>query len=244
MSASSAIQQLRQTLLSKGFGFTEADEIADAAAAELDYTIVNILNAATVEAAAYGIEMKADDFVSQMKINRSGETYNITTNTGKTDFSNPPFPLLPYLLKNAKTSKDGHRYKTIPIRKDTASPSARPMGSIEAAIQIDAKAQAAKEARYADRRSQHSSPSPTQAADIFAGTFSINWPSSKEVRDNRPKPSGNPEFRTASDKQNPSTSWVLPAQDRDMTRILADINSKLQSDIASATDVIVKKYGG
>jgi len=69
------------------------------------------------EARAEGIAKGVDDFVQQLRATRFGSDYSIVTDSGQTDFTVPPFPMLPKLLKNAKQAKDGSLYKVIPVKQ-------------------------------------------------------------------------------------------------------------------------------
>ena len=52
------------------------------------------------------------------------------------------------------------------------------------------------------------------------------------------------EFRTATSKQDPTTQWVKPARDINITNDLMDINSRMSAQITNATQTIIHRYGG
>jgi hypothetical protein len=49
-------------------------------------------------------------------------------------------------------------------------------------------------------------------------------------------------FKTVSDKQDPSEHWVIPAKDMDMTEYLMDLNNELASFQVKAVQAIVSNY--
>jgi hypothetical protein len=53
----------------------------------------------------------------KLDIHEFNGTYEIVPAGGQTKFEEPPFPMLPSLLKNPKVAKDGSLYKVIPIGK-------------------------------------------------------------------------------------------------------------------------------
>jgi hypothetical protein len=240
MTPSMALSYLRHTFTLNGYTQEEVDFLCDQVAVEIDTTISNLVATAVVEVANKGIQIGADDFIKQIRVKTTGGgTYQIHTASGQTDFTSPPFPLLPHLLKGAKTSKDGHRYKVIPVGGTKSAPT----NAVDASIQIAEKAKQALQAAESKVIDKHSSPNPTKATDIFAASVSINWPSTKEKRADRVS-TGTPKFRTASDKQDASTKWVLPAKPANMTGPLEEVNNALENNVSQAVLDIVKKYGG
>ena len=105
--ANSEIQRLRQRLRMKNLSESIIDEICDEAAREISSITSDLLATAMEEAIQLGSETKAADFINEIKATRSGSGYDIVTDSGRTDFSEPAFPMLPRLLKNAKVAKDG-----------------------------------------------------------------------------------------------------------------------------------------
>lgn len=73
-------------------------------------------NQALEQAVEMGVEKKAPDFINELQFDML--TFEVDTESGITDFSEPPRPMLPFLLQNAKPIKDGSGvYKVIPVGK-------------------------------------------------------------------------------------------------------------------------------
>jgi hypothetical protein len=69
----------------------------------------------------------------------------------------------------------------------------------------------------------------------------------KQVADAKPKTIESPinkrvDFRTASEKQDPDTTWVIPAKEMDMTGYLMDMNKRIQDNIYQSVMFIVESY--
>ena len=69
----------------------------------------------------------------------------------------------------------------------------------------------------------------------------------QQVAQSRPRseiqsPIKKPEFRTASEKQDPDTTWVIPAKEMDMTGYLMDMNKRIQENIYQSVAFIVESY--
>ena len=109
------LDRLRSDLQWKGVDVADVDHVVNLARNDVHDAINDIVDNAMLEAAQIGEAMGADDFVEQLRVVMENGSYSIKTSSGKTDFSEPSFPMLPKLLKNAKTSKDGTLYKHIPI---------------------------------------------------------------------------------------------------------------------------------
>jgi len=92
-----------------------------------------------------------DDFVQQLRATRFGSDYKIVTNSGQTDFTVPPFPMLPKLLKNAKVAKDGSLYKVIPVKQNPKKK--RAITTVDIMRQINESRRASKEAKKAEKDS-------------------------------------------------------------------------------------------
>ena len=109
------VDRLKHSLRLAGLSTEEIDDIGTLASQEIDDAIFeltqNYLNHARDIVASLGGQQLANELVSIKR----GAQFIITTESGVTDFSTPPFPMLPHLLKNPKTANDGSTYKIIPI---------------------------------------------------------------------------------------------------------------------------------
>jgi len=233
------IERLRNTLKWKGLDDREAAEVSNLAAADIAEAISELTLNAMAEAIQIGDQLGIQDFSDQIRAVNTGNTVAILTDSGQTNFSWPAIEMLPHLLKNAKVSKDGTRYKVIPIKPKVSVG----MSSADAAIDIQRAQVIAKDALK--NKGAPTQGDPLQSSNLFSGLaqakdFIANKKKIKEQHDK--SVGGNPTYRTATDKQNPSTQWVIPAKDRDVTMLLNDINRQLEMNIQSTVVDIVRQY--
>jgi hypothetical protein len=165
----------------------------------------------------------ASEFLKQIRLDSSSGDVEIATDSGTLDFSEPATPMLPWLLKNAKTSKDGSFYKVIPIGKSEGKPGKT--------IKDTSKG----------LKAMRETTSMQGIAEGIASSFNAGSPL-VVTKSEPPSSSGSHEFRTVSSKQDPSTSWVLPPKDRDMSSIVHEINARLRADIHTSVESILSKY--
>lgn len=231
MDANQELRGLRARLRAAGYDADDADDICDGAARDISDSVTDAVAEALNRARQLGESMGAYDFLSELKVISQGSTFVITTDSGRTDFSEPPFPMLPHLLKNAKTAKDGSKYKRIPIAANKGT--TVPTSTVQASEQLQTQQTAAKQQILDEVRQLHDSPDPLTAAKFFAQRASSTRPTTKSEKYPKRTPGGAVEFATASSKQNASTQWVLPAKDMDLSVALAEINSDLSRTIDS-----------
>jgi hypothetical protein len=232
--------RLRQRLRFKNLSDSVIDSICDEAAAEISATTSDILADAMNEAVNAGGDAMSLEFIDEIRAIRSGPSFQITTDSGRMDFSEAPFPMLPSLLKNAKVAKDGSLYKVIPIKQKSSSNSNQTMAkTTEAAMRnINSSRQAAK-AEMANENRLHSSPDANKGMSTVATMQAINKQRSDKKKEKSNEPTIN--FRTASSKQDPNTQWVNPGRKVDMSGALNDINANLQDSIDRAIDEIIRR---
>lgn len=229
MDANQELQNLRVRLRAAGYDAEDADGICDQASREISSGITDAIADALNRARQIGESMGAYDFIAELKVVSHGSTFIITTDSGRGDFSTPPLPMLPHLLKNAKTAKDGSRYKRIPIAASKGSKI--PTSTVQASEQLQTQQAVAKQQILDEVHQLHDSPDPLMAAQFFAQRTATVRPVGKSEKYPKRTPGGAVEFATASSKQNASTQWVIPAKDMDLTAVLADINSDLSRTI-------------
>ena len=231
------LDRLKDDLRWKGYNINDVDHVVNLARQDVYDAIQDIVDNAMLEAAQIGEAIGADDFVEQLQVTRKGGNYHIATLTGKTDFSEPPFPMLPKLLKNAKTSKKGVRYQHIPIKEKQG---------VNSNI-LDMRARAAQERKEEVQRRKQERDNARRSGS-FRGTTPITGLSKakayleskrQQAASNR---TGAVTFRTATSKQDPSTKWVRPEKKMDMTGVLRDINDRIDRDIESVTLSIIENY--
>lgn len=215
---------MRLHLHSLGIGQLEADSYVSQAQEEIQANLSEIVANAVREAEQVGDQMEADEFLREIKLDVDSGYLQISTQSGKTDFSEPPYPMLPWLLKNPKVAKDGSLYKVIPIGASSGDQRQSTVKDIDAAI-----------------NRMMSSNKMSDMASEMAANFGMGGNIIKS-KEHTPKPAQG--FRVASSKQDAGTSWVKPAKDKDMTATLMDINSRLRQSIDSMVDNIVDRYVG
>ena len=183
LDARSEISNLRQRLKMKNLSDAIVDSICTAASLDIGNATADILADAMSEAVQAGADVGSSEFISELQAVRSGPSFELTTSSGRTDFSEAPFPMLPRLLKNAKVAKDGSLYKVIPLKK--TSPVSRTAATTEAALEnINNARRIAKEQR--DNRAENGRSLGNMDAmsgmDSFMAMQSINQSRAKEPK--------------------------------------------------------------
>lgn len=237
MNANQELYQLKQRLIAAGYSYDEADAICDYAAAEIGDGIADAVASALAEAEEAGLAIGALDFAAELQAIPTGDIFQITTDSGRTDFSEPPFPMLSRLLKNAKTAKDGSQYKHIPV----ADRPNRMKSSYETIRDRQADLDLAKQ-RLNDDLSKGSGVSDVLApARSYAEAYKLNRTPKRSER--RLGQSGSVSIKTVSSKQDATRQWVLPPKDHDMTGALMNINANLRATIEEIVRQTISKYG-
>lgn len=138
------LDRLRSHLSARGIDSNTIEQIVSKADQEIEQAMASKMQEALQQAVTLGVQKNSVDFINDVR--PSPGAYAIETASGNTDFSEPPFPMLPSLLRNAKPMKDGSGvYKVIPIgSKNTEKPSmARNIFDAQKAIMAD-RAETAK----------------------------------------------------------------------------------------------------
>ena len=116
------LDRLRSHLISKGVNEVIVDRIVAKAQAEINQLARVRGESAVDEAVSIGIQKESADFINDLRLDTLN--FQVKTESGQLDFSEPPRPMLPFLLKNAKPIKDGSGvYKVIPVGKSGNKPS-------------------------------------------------------------------------------------------------------------------------
>lgn len=116
------LDRLRSHLTSKGVDEHTIDSVISKARGEIEAVASQVGNDALGEAVSAGIQKESADFINDLRLDAS--TFEVRTESGQLNFDEPPRPMLPYLLKNAKPIKDGSGvYKIIPVGKPGNKPS-------------------------------------------------------------------------------------------------------------------------
>lgn len=111
------LERLKSTLRAQGIEDEHVEVIVAKANDEISMAIRERLDGAMELAVQSGVEKDSADFINQLR--PRPDAFMLETESGITDFSEPPFPMLDRLLsKNAKPMKDGSGvYKVIPVGK-------------------------------------------------------------------------------------------------------------------------------
>jgi len=191
------------------------------------------LDSAMQRAHEVGEEYKIDKFLGELTAVKVGDGFTITTDSGDTNFSTAPFPMLPKLLKNAKVAKDGSTYKVIPmVKKGTAGlTTEKTMGDLNRARQ--------------DMKSLrgHKRLDSSSRGDTFIDMYNKQRSTYKSHYQKK-ELSGKVDFRTASSKQDANTQWVHPGRNADMTDTLKTINDDLYDQVQDIIRDVIFKYEG
>jgi hypothetical protein len=239
------VDRLKHTLRMAGLSMDEINEIGNLAMQDIDNTVFDIVEQYLNQTRDIVMSLGGAELADEIRSMKRGPQFIITTESGVTDFSTPPFPMLPALLKNPDISSKGEMFKVIPLTKQHKPKMTsifdvyRDRNAEQRQAMLDRKAKW-DDVRTADaisRKSLHFS-GLAQAKRYLAKRQMAN---KEDHNMNSKEPAV---FKTAHSKQDPNLDWVLPAQDLNITNILNDVNSKLEDDVDRAIVSIVNEYGG
>lgn len=246
------IERLKSTLKIKGLDYSQAEEVGMYAQEDIDNAINELAQLAMEEAANAGMIMGATEFAEELQIVKLGGIPHIKTLSNQVDFTLPRREMLDDLLKNAKETADGTKYKIIPVGAEGGQPTEenkRFTTLMDVQQNINRQNFAAVQQRKRELKEARKM--------IFTGSSSMTFTGLAKAQEflgvhgggvtqATPRHTMNvvPDFRTATSKQNPSTQWVLPERPMNMQLILADINRQLENDIQEAVRSIVRQYEG
>ncbi len=234
LSATDEANRLKVRLMTAGHDPEVCESIAKEALIKMNSLIDSALQEAYGAAADMGYLNGLEEFVDDLRIFRYGNTYRVWTDSGETNFTDPPYPMLPGLLKNAKTAKDGSKYKVIPMKEKGSTA----LTTEQAIKEMNAERQRLKELRedkpYMDQ---------TRPAN-FIEMYSMQKERTKRLKDakNTNTAGGPVNFKTASSKQDATSKWIHPGKDKDMSPILEDINRSLAVQIDDIIKYVISEY--
>lgn len=220
------IMTFRARLAAMGLRPSEVERIVSSATEEIRSEIENIVSSAVNKAVDYGLSIGAKEFLAQINLDAHTGYIQISSDSGTLDFSEPELPMLPWLLKNAKTAKDGSRYKVIPVGAESVNkPEKSDLRDVSSGIGAMASSRSGVEGMA------------EEMARAFNGAAVTNRKPRFEA-----KPVKEPEFRVASSKQDQNEKWVKPRKDLDMTGLVMSINASIRSEVDEACSRIIGKY--
>ena len=226
----SVIMSLRRTLSVKNKSDDRIDELVHRAENDLNIAILDIVTDGLQQVQQLAIEYGIDDFVENVDIQAVGGSFEIAITGGKTDFSTPKVEMLPSLLRTGKTSKKGVVYKVIPL-PTIREYKTRSLSSVD---MMRSRAEDIKRERIDNNR--------TLDTGRMTRDFAATVPRAKV--DVQVTAAVGKEYRTATSDQDPTTQWVKPARDINITNDLMDINSRMSAQITNVTQTIIHRYGG
>lgn len=116
------LDRLRTHLISKGIDEATVASVVSKASNEINNLVITRGQEAVDEAVSIGAQKESAEFINDLRLD--AQNFEVKTESGQLDFSEPPRPQLPFLLKNAKPIKDGSGvYKIIPVGKSGNKPS-------------------------------------------------------------------------------------------------------------------------
>lgn len=109
------LERLKSSLLSRGLEMDIVNQIVSKAEIEISMALRERLDDAMDVAIQSGVQKQSADFINELRPRE--DAFILETESGITDFSDPPLPMLDKLLaKGAKPLKDGSGvYKIIPV---------------------------------------------------------------------------------------------------------------------------------
>ena len=193
--------------------------------------IMDALESAMQQAEEKGEDYRIEDFIDELVAVKIGDSFKITTDSGNTDFSTPPFPMLPKLLKNAKIAQDGSQYKVIPLKQK---------GTV--GLTTESALGDLNRARREMRSVRgHKNRDPSDKGETFMDMYTKQRSTHKTAKQ-RQAVHSRVDFRTVSSKQDPNTSWVHPGKNANMGDTLRKINDELQQEVHEIIQSIVEEY--
>jgi hypothetical protein len=229
------IERLRFALSRNQVSNIEIQYICDDATSDINEALLSIVSNAISEALNHAINIGADDFIDDVQVlPDSNGLYQISTHSGVTDYSKDKKEMLPHLLKNAETAQDGSRYKVIPIQQKDTRVEHSMFSVLQSRQDMQDDARAALRDRAANRRAG--------ITDVLRANLAKQASAAHIASNSLHTKSGPIEFKTASDKQDASTAWVIPEKEADMSEYIQDLNRQILDQAREAIRGIVDSY--
>ena len=139
------LDTLRDHLRSRGLDDYSVDAIVEQARRDVDDFVARKTQQAIDSAVDVGTTKGSADFVNEIR--PSDDDFILETESGRTDFTLPPYPNLRNLLKNPKVAKDGTLYKVIPVGAPSTRQISKNIFDAARAMDVERKEQAAAQSR-------------------------------------------------------------------------------------------------
>jgi hypothetical protein len=143
------LDRLLETLRARGVSHITAARAVAEAEREINEILQERADEIMQQAIKYGVEKESPEFINELVLRPNDGMFTLETDSSRTDFSEPPFPMLPRLLANAKPMKDGSGvYKIVPVGKKGLKKPITSIVDAHKAVAAQRKADAAE--RYAN----------------------------------------------------------------------------------------------
>lgn len=140
------LQPLKDYLRSRGLSAFEVDAIVQQAMQDIEDQMSHKQDEAIDRLVDTGMQKGSVDFINDLR--PSDEDFVLETESGRTDFSLPPYPNLKNLLKNPKVAKDGTQYKVIPVGAPSAPKTmAKSIFDVTRSMDVERKENAAAQSK-------------------------------------------------------------------------------------------------
>lgn len=155
------LEKLRSILMAKGYSGDQLETLINKAEQEINQRLREKLDAALENAVQSGIQKDSTDFINEVR--PRPDAFMLETESGNTDFSEPPMPTLDRLLsRGAKPIKDGSGiYKVIPVGGQSTAKKSQIHSNI-----FDAQ-KAVMAERYENAAAQYNKIAPKSSAVKF-----------------------------------------------------------------------------
>lgn len=235
--ADAEINRLRFYLSDKQWLSHEIDSICNLAWNDINEVILDIVSNAVADATEHAESIGADEFIEEIDVVETGNSYEIRTLSGRTDYSTERQKMLPHLIKNGKTAQDGSKYKIIPVKGEE-----QPRMPADTFSAMRARASAVEQVR--ESLQKYNEELRSAKAGKMAGKFRdiMREKIQKRSTISTQTESSEVKFRTASSKQDVNSDWVIPEKDIDMTEYLYDLNTRIEQSISSSVQLIIESY--
>ena len=229
----------------------EVDNVIREAANNINEEILTIVSQAIAEISDYAIDIGAEDFITDMNVEESGVGWQISTLSGKTDYSTQPVQMLPKFLEGAQTSESGSLYKVIPVGKKSEKNNYNSRSNdIYSALKRQQQKIDTARSEIQRRNMSGNSERANMLADSFRDMLTAQMDrntkslmdsirSKNEQREQR-QSDRQVEYKTASSNQDPTTDWVIPGKDLDMTFKIMEVNNELAQQQTDAAFSIIE----
>jgi hypothetical protein len=220
------LARLSRSLFDSGIEVNSVYSIMSEAESAINSAIDELVLQSLEEAIAYAEDSNVPEFAEDVMIVDRFGIKQLESRSGDFFYSKSEIKNLNNLIKNGKVSKDGSKYKVIPVGKKTIRSS---FDDMKARQNIQSETRAAMLSDSMNKRI--GSISESMSNSIRDKIRSLKASASKEA-----------DFKTASSKQDENSSWVIPARDADLNQYVNNLNQELEVAIESVIMSVVDSF--